>query len=109
MQVLQDIFDILINISIPNAETATAVRTNTPGAAKHIIQSVIFIVAAKTDSKKLYKRSVDFTNSSKCYRKKITANTIIGTISPAAIEERGFLGINPNTIFKRLPFELQLL
>lgn len=38
-------------MSIPKLETALAVNAKTPGAAKYIIQSVIFIVAAKTDSK----------------------------------------------------------
>ncbi len=40
-------FEILWNISIPKLETAVAVRAKTPGAAKYIIQSVTFIVAAK--------------------------------------------------------------
>ena len=38
-------------MSIPKLDTALAVKANTPGAAKYIIQSVIFIVAANTDSK----------------------------------------------------------
>ena len=41
-------FEMLLNTSRPKLPTAVAVRAKTPGAAKYIIQSVTFIVAAKT-------------------------------------------------------------
>ena len=94
--------EILAKISIPKLETALAVNANTPGAAKNIIQSVIFIVAAKTDSKN---DTIGLFTSPTLARAiaNIKTNTIIGTISPAANECIGLLGINPKKIFKILP------
>ena len=88
---------------MPKDETATAVSANTPGAAKHIIQSVIFIVAAKIDSKKPTNGLLISPTFASAIEN-ITAKTIIGTISPLAIEARGFFGINPKKILSRLPF-----
>ena len=95
-------FEILINISIPKLETADAVKANTPGAAKNIIQSVIFMVAAKTDSKN---ETIGlFTSPTRASAiAKITTKTIIGTISPAANDWSGLLGIKPRKRFKILP------
>ena len=74
-----------MKISIPKLDTALAVNANTPGAAKYIIQSVIFIVAANTDSKNdtigLF-TSPTFAKATA----KIKTKTMIGTISPAAKE-----------------------
>lgn len=92
---------------MPKDETATAVSANTPGAAKHIIQSVIFIVAAKIDSKKPTNGLLISPTFASAIEN-ITAKTIIGTISPLAIEARGFFGINPKKILSRLPFALRL-
>ena len=76
---------MLAKISIPKLDTALAVRANTPGAAKYIIQSVIFMVAANTDSKK---ETIGLFTSPTLARAtaNITINTIIGTISPEARE-----------------------
>ena len=76
---------MLEKISIPKLDTALAVRAKTPGAAMNIIQSVIFIVAAKTDSKK---ETIGLFTSPTLDSAiaKITQNTIIGTMSPTATE-----------------------
>ena len=86
---------------MPKLDTALAVKAKTPGAAKYIIQSVIFIVAAKTDSKKEtigLLTSPTFASATA----NIKTNTIIGTISPAANECIGLLGIKPKNMFKTL-------
>ena len=93
---------MLINISIPKLETAEAVNANTPGAAKNIIQSVIFIVAANTDSKKatigLF-TSPTFANATA----NIRINTIIETIWPEAKASKGLLGMKSRNMFNTLP------
>ena len=76
----------------PKEETATVVNANIPGAANIIIQSVIFIVAANTDSKKetmglFISPTLDKANE------KINAKKIIGIISPFASDSKGFCGI----------------
>ena len=43
---------MLPKIARPKLPTAVAVKAKMPGAARYIIQSVTFIVAANTDSKK---------------------------------------------------------
>ena len=94
--------EILEKISIPKLETALAVKANTPGAAINIIQSVIFMVAANTDSKnETIGRFTSPTLESAIAN--IKQNTIIGTISPIAREWNGLLGINPRKIFKIFP------
>ena len=93
---------MLEKISMPKLETALAVRAKTPGAAINIIQSVIFIVAAKTDSKnETIGRLTSPTLESAIA--KIKQNTIIGTISPTATEWNGLFGINPRNRFKIFP------
>ena len=93
---------MLEKISIPKLETALAVSAKTPGAARNIIQSVIFIVAAKTDSKN---ETIGLFTSPTLESAiaKIRQNTIIGTISPAATEWKGLLGINPRKRFRIFP------
>ena len=86
-------------MSIPKLDTALAVNANTPGAAKYIIQSVIFIVAANTDSKNdtigLF-TSPTFASAIA----NIRTNTMIGTMSPDANECIGLFGINPKNMSK---------
>ena len=81
-------FEIAAKIPPPKLDTALAVNANTPGAANNIIQSVIFIVAANTDSKnETIGRFISPTLASASA--KITTNKIIGTILPVETASNG--------------------
>ena len=82
-------FEIEPNIDKPKLATATVVKAKIPGAAKTIIQSVNFIVAANIDSKNetiglLISPTLDKA------KEKIKAKNIIGIISPLAKDSKGF-------------------